>query len=995
MMLRFIISLIATVMITLGSFAQGGLTSRYNVSYLNMAAGMPNNFADDIFQDSNGFVWISTHGGGLVRYDGYSYMNFGLGNAGTQLLSNSCRNVCEDRFKRLWVAFEEGIQVLSLRTLQPMIPTAATSTLSSQLAKLQQEGCIRVCCDTKGAVWMVTPSKLHRIAFDENGQISSILSFVFPSPVPEVGIKDLFAHGTVVMGFQGRVNEYAVKANRLVARDITVMFPSMRGTIVGDMIRYQGKYWLATNLGLYNSGRLHNAYVHTMAEPALQHNTVTSLAVSPEGKLLVGTLCGVDVLDGKTGEIEHWNTNSTYNPLGSNFVNCLFAKNGQIWVGTETGGVTKLMPRQLNLINYMHRPVDATSIAQNAINSMFAAPDGTLWVGVVEGGLNVLPPHSSHFIHYTSANSGLSHNTVSVLAPDGAGNLWIGTWGGGVNVMSLKSPGKITPLAIDEHHRQSLLFVGAMAYDARNAGIWIGSNAGVFFYSLKRHTLEEPFKGCRTIYGCIGSLITKDAHLLMGCGNGMIDVDLKSRPASGRGYFRMRHYSYKLDSPKSGIIEKILSFCQSRTGKIWLGSNGYGLYCMSRDSKGNATFKNYTVVDGLANNAVTGIAEDVQGMLWITTDHGLSLFNPKTEAFNNFYEQDGLLSSQFYFNGIIRSAQGTFYMGTDKGLVAINGIKRANNAHSRLSFTGLSVDNQQVLADGKYLDEDIAEAKTIHIHESARSFTIRFSALNYGTETQGVYRCRMKGFEDDWVQLQPGQHSVRYSTLPAGHYEFQVKYAPSIGSGEEQTIAIEVVVTPYFWKSWWFVTLLIICIVALVRFLYLKRLEDIRNHEVEELYRPIEVALKESAEPGKLQGRIQAILENQRRYQESQRKTIEADKQEVAETTKPFMSLVMEVLEKNYDNSEFGVQELAAALGINRSVLSKRLNAEAGVPTSQFIRNYRLDIAKHMIAENVANRNITEIAYRVGFNDPKYFTRCFTKQYGVSPSSYREGRTEE
>ena len=104
-MIRYIFSIIAAFFITLSSWAQGGLPSRYNVSYLNMAAGMPNNFADDIFQDSYGFVWISTHGGGLVRYDGFNFMNFGLGAVGISLRSNSCRNVCEDPFKRLWVAF--------------------------------------------------------------------------------------------------------------------------------------------------------------------------------------------------------------------------------------------------------------------------------------------------------------------------------------------------------------------------------------------------------------------------------------------------------------------------------------------------------------------------------------------------------------------------------------------------------------------------------------------------------------------------------------------------------------------------------------------------------------------------------------------------------------------------------------------------------------------------------------------------------------------------
>jgi len=45
-------------------------------------------------------------------------------------------------------------------------------------------------------------------------------------------------------------------------------------------------------------------------------------------------------------------------------------------------------------------------------------------------------------------------------------------------------------------------------------------------------------------------------------------------------------------------------------------------------------------------------------------------------------------------------------------------------------------------------------------------------------------------------------------------------------------------------------------------------------------------------------------------------------------------------------------------------------------------------MAKELLSSKTGNRNITEIAYAVGFNDPKYFTRCFTKMYGVSPSAY-------
>ncbi len=983
-MLRFFLSIISILFITLGVNAQGGIPSRYNLSYLNMATGMPNNFADDIFQDSYGFMWISTHGGGLVRYDGYNFMNFSLGTAGIGLRSNSCRNVFEDHFKRLWIAFEEGPQVLDLTTMQPVAPPCESETVKAQLDKAFKYSSNKMYCDAKGNIWMVSVNRITRFGFNAKGEVNNVLTTDYPFNAPDLGICDVYHHGTVLVCNNGKVSEFSAKDNKLVSKDISRLFPPLGTRYAGDIILYNGKIWLATNQGLFCSDK--KEYHNSLTDQSLQHEVVTSLAVSPEDKLLVGTLCGVDIIDDKTGQIEHWNSNSESNPLSSNFVNSLFSKDGQIWVGTETGGITKLTPRLLQVEYYRHESNSPASLSPNAVNAMYMAADGTLWVGTVEGGLNCLSPHSRNFSHYTTANSSLPHNSVSVLTADGHGYLWIGTWGKGVAVMPLSQPGKITPFQPQNH---LLNFVGAIAYDAYNDGMWLGTNDGLLFYSYKTHRLEQPFPGCLNVRGCIGSLITRNGKLLMGCVQGMVEVDLRSRH-HGKGDFKVQYHPYKLDAPKSGVIDKILSFCQTKDGKIWMGSNGYGLYRQQRDKDGKVQVKNYTTADGLANNIVKGIVEDSHGMLWIATDNGLSILNPKTEAFSSFSKEDGLLSAQFYFNGAIRSRQGVIYLGTDQGMMAVSDVNRTVQSANRLCFTELMVDNQSVFAGSDYLDTDISIAKKIRIHESDKSFSLHFSALNYGSETQGVYFYRMKGYEDDWVQLPPGQHSVRYSTLPAGNYDFEVKYAPSIDSDKEQVISIGVTVTPYFWKSWWFVTLIIIGVVAVVQYLYLQRINKIREREVEALYRPIEAALKDSDEPGKLQSRIQTILANQKRYQESQQKTIEADKKEVEANTHPFMQEVIEVMEKHYGDSEFGVQELADALHLNRSALSKKLNAETGLPTAQFIRNYRLDIARKMIVDNVANRNITEIAYRVGFNDPKYFTRCFTKQYGVSPSQYKD-----
>lgn len=823
------------------------------------------------------------------------------------------------------------------------------------------------------------------------GEVNRVLSISYPYKAPDLGLCDVYRNGTVVMCNNGVVSEFSVQNNRLAAKNISSMFLPLDYRYAGAVISYHGKIWLGTNRGLYNSAKQEfhaSGTVHS-----LQHEVVTSLAITEDDKLLVGTLCGVDIIDDKTGTIEHWNCSSV-NPLSSNFVNSLLAKDGQIWVGTETGGITKLAPRQLQLEFFKHDAANPASLSPNAVNAMYAAPDGTLWVGTVEGGLNALAPGSRNFTHYTMANSGLPHNSVSTLAADNRGNLWIGTWGTGIAVMNLQQPGRIIPLVVDAKHQPFLNFAGVLVYDPINDGMWLGTNDGLFFYDLKRQQLIEPFKGCLNVRGCIGSLITRDGKLLMGCVQGMVEINLKSR-IPGKGDFAVKYHQYKLDDPKSGVIDKILSFCLAKDGKIWLGSNGYGLYCYNYNKEGKTYVKSFTTNNGLANNTVKGIVEDNQGMLWIATDNGLSIFNPKTETFSNYSRKDGLLSSQFYFNGAIRDAKGKIYLGTDEGLMAVTGVNHAVHNAARLRFTELLVDNQPVFAGSDYLDDDISIAKRLCIHESDKSFTIFFSALNYGNDSQGVYLYRMKGYENDWVQLQPGQHSVRYSTLPAGSYQFEVKYIPSFDSDKEQVISVDIKVTPYFWKSWWFVSLMVIAFIAFLLYIYTSRLEKMREREVEELYRPIEAALKDSDEPGKLQSRIQMILENQKRYQDSQKKSIEADRKQVAEKERPFMDIVMEVMEKNYDNSEFGVQELADEMRMNRSVLSKMLNAEAGQPTAQFIRNYRLDIAKKMITENVANRNITEIAYRVGFNDPKYFTRCFTKQYGESPSAFKESLEKE
>ena len=378
----------------------------------------------------------------------------------------------------------------------------------------------------------------------------------------------------------------------------------------------------------------------------------------------------------------------------------------------------------------------------------------------------------------------------------------------------------------------------------------------------------------------------------------------------------------------------------------------------------------------------------MQGRLWITTNNGLSIFDPRTRTFINYGEREGLVCQRFYWNSAEKGPDGAVYLGSIAGLTEVRGENRDAMHEVHLTFTKLLVDNQEVTAaNGSVLDADISLASCIRLHESNKSFAINFSTLTYEGGVQGHYSYRLKGFEDDWTLLKPGEHSVRYTSLKPGTYTFEVVYAED-GDNHSQTISIDVVVTPYFWKSWWFMVLVMLLMAAVVVWFYRRRVATLRRQEAEKLLVPIRKAMEDADDPGQLQSRIQTILDSHQYLKDSFRRTVEADKQETKKNNKTLVERATEVLEQNYMNSDFGVAEFAEALGMSRSLLSKRLNSDTGLSTGQFIRNYRLSVARRLLLENMANRNITEIAYKVGFNDPKYFTRCFTRQYGNSPSTY-------
>jgi CheY-like chemotaxis protein len=114
---------------------------------------------------------------------------------------------------------------------------------------------------------------------------------------------------------------------------------------------------------------------------------------------------------------------------------------------------------------------------------------------------------------------------------------------------------------------------------------------------------------------------------------------------------------------------------------------------------------------------------------------------------------------------------------------------------------------------------------------------------------------------------------------------------------------------------------------------------------------------------------------------------------EVGTVDKKFMERLMSIIEDNLGRPDFNVPSLSKELGMSKAVLYKKFNALVHIPIGEFIKNMRLKKAASLLVND--KMNISEIAWEVGFNDRKYFSKEFRKFFGKSPSEYlaeKEGK---
>ncbi|HEX6426567.1 MAG TPA: two-component regulator propeller domain-containing protein [Niastella sp.] len=137
-----------------------------------------------------------------------------------------------------------------------------------------------------------------------------------------------------------------------------------------------------------------------------------------------------------------------------------------------------------------------------------------------------------------------------------------------------------------------------------------------------------------------------------------------------------------------------------------------------------------------------------------------------------------------------------------------------------------------------------------------------------------------------------------------------------------------------------------------------------------------------------LASRIRNLLAQQKLLQKRFQKQIEVNPHEVTITPvdEKFLKQALEVIEKNMDNPEFSVEDLSRDMHMDRSTFYRKINSLTGKTTTEFIRSIRLKRAAQLLEKS--GMSVAEVAYEVGFNNPKNFTKFFKEEFKVTPSQY-------
>ena len=812
---------------------------------ISIEQGLSQSSVKVIFQDRRGFLWFGTEDG-LNRYDGYNFKIYKPDPDAINSLSDRwITSIVEDQDGYLWIATRLGLNRFDPRT-EEFVRYLHEETNPSSLI----DNHINVLyLDKNDNLWIGTTSGLD--LFDRAQ--SSFKHYVY-SPSKQEGIsgKNITA---LYEDSRGRfwVGTYASGLNRFNPSNNTFTpyqnSPDDPSSISSDQVTSiiedrRSVLWVGTSAGLNkfhaDSGTFERFVHDDKNDQSIASDGIRDLYVDITGNLWIATSKGLDRLNVGGKRFIHYRHDPTFSKsLSEDDVLSIYEDRGGIlWVGTWGGGVNKYDRQRDYFAYYRNDPQNRNSLSDNSIISIYSDSDGYTWIGTAGEGLNRLTRSTGQVVHYRNnlnrPNSIIS-DVIYSMYEDQDRILWIGTWDGlerfDRNSFSFKHYQR------DAENPASLSAnrVYEVYVDSQN-NLWLGTAAGLDLFDRETETFvhyqPEPGNPNSLSGSAVNSIFEdREGNLWVGTWESGLN---KFNPKTEE----FTRYRYDARNKEAISSDVILSIQQDSKGRIWVGTGGGGLNLYHPKTD---TFTYYLEKDGLPNGVVYGILEDSLGYLWMSTNFGISRFDPETETFRNYDAGDGLQSNEFNSGAYAKGRNGELYFGGINGLTAFNPLNIDDSPYlPPVTLTSLTQDDNPLATEFS-----LETTQNITLTWPQNSFEFEFAALSYNQPDKNQYAYILEGFDANW-HLIGTKRDGRYTNLPGGEYTLLLKASNSDGIWNETPVRIDVTVIPPFWQTTWFRVLLSVAALAIVAGgvrLRTKTIQD-RNRALERLVKERTYALE-------------------------------------------------------------------------------------------------------------------------------------------------------
>jgi len=386
----------------------------------------------DMFQDSDGIVWIGTSDSGVFKYSPYtqqvSRFSININNAPANDLS--IEDIFQDRSGRIWVASDKGVTLIDLTTEQQHHHTHSVSNYHS----LSNDFALTFYQDNKGIVWVGTFSGVSR--WDPNlTMFKQYGDYGFPEIANSLVMKMVQwdQHSVLFNTYEGKIYQYNQLADsineflpelNLSKYRLTAMFLHENMLFVGT--RASGL--LEIDLQTKTTKR----YVNNANDSgSISANGITDIIADRSGTVWVATFHGGLNRRLAPGAFERFQASSELSdqsPSTNHLLQLMIDHDGFLWLATYGGGINRMDINSRTFVHIMHNKADNSSISSDFSWALLQDNKANLWVGTQGAGLNLLKAEDLinedfNFTRY-SQSDGLKDLTIYALNQDEMGNLW-------------------------------------------------------------------------------------------------------------------------------------------------------------------------------------------------------------------------------------------------------------------------------------------------------------------------------------------------------------------------------------------------------------------------------------------------------------------------------------------------------------------------------------------------------------------------------------------